>query len=103
LKEDIIWWKPNSLGRRELETKKITQNLDKRSKTLEYLQPGTKLEGRYKVLSTVGRGGMGAVYRAQDLRFKVEKTVAVFHGRSSNRGQPLITHADLKELMEEKE
>ncbi|MGB2963097.1 MAG: serine/threonine-protein kinase [Anaerolineales bacterium] len=29
------------------------------------------------MLSTVGRGGMGAVYRAQDLRFKVEKIVAV--------------------------
>jgi len=24
------------------------------------------------------------------------KTIAVFHGRSSNRGQPLITHADLE-------
>ena len=32
---------------------------------------------------------------------QVEKTIAVFHGRSSNRGQPLITHADLKNLMED--
>ena len=31
------------------------------------------------------------------------KTIAVFHGRSSNRGQPLITHADLEGLMKENE
>lgn len=31
------------------------------------------------------------------------KTIAVFHGRSSNRGQPLITPADLNELLEDHE
>ncbi len=29
---------------------------------------------------------------------QVEKTIAVFHGRSSNRGKPLITYADLDTL-----
>ncbi|HEY3999741.1 MAG TPA: serine/threonine-protein kinase, partial [Candidatus Xenobia bacterium] len=32
------------------------------------LVPGTVLEGRYRVVDLVRKGGMGAVYRAQDLR-----------------------------------
>jgi serine/threonine protein kinase len=34
------------------------------------LSPGTILRERYKIIEMVGRGGMGATYRAQDLRLE---------------------------------
>ena len=63
-------------------------NLDTRKIGIEdrpvALQPegtlpgGTTLQSRYEILSVQGVGGMGAVYRARDLRFSaVEKIVAV--------------------------
>src|SRR5215510_8297538 len=39
------------------------------------IDPGTLLQGRYRVLRRLGKGGMGAVYEATDLRLDV--TVAI--------------------------
>jgi eukaryotic-like serine/threonine-protein kinase len=45
---------------------------------LQQLQPGSKLEDRYLIQGVIGLGGMGSVYRAQDLHFpQVNKIVAV--------------------------
>ena len=39
------------------------------------LTPGTVLGDRYRIVSLIGHGGMGAVYRADDL--KLGQTVAL--------------------------
>ena len=69
---------------------------------IEYLRPALKgdtLTARATEMALTRNTGSYVVSVAN----QVGKTIAVFHGRSSNRGQPLITHADLEELMNEDE
>jgi len=69
---------------------------------IEFLRPALKgdiLTGQANQMALTRHTGSYVV----SVRNQVEKTIAIFHGRSSNRGQPLITHADLKELMEDNE
>jgi len=67
---------------------------------IEYLRPALKgdhLTARATEMDRTRNTGSYVVSVAnQD-----DKIIAVFHGRSSNRGQPLITHANLNEFMED--
>lgn len=63
-----------------LDTHRITQSFepDDSNESKQQLQAGTTLVNRYLIQDVVGIGGMGSVYRAQDLHFpKVVKLVAV--------------------------
>lgn len=39
------------------------------------IEPETVLQGRYRIISQIAKGGMGAVYRAHDLRLRIDVAI----------------------------
>ncbi|MCL4239170.1 MAG: serine/threonine-protein kinase [Anaerolineae bacterium] len=61
-----------------VDTRKISANLPEQPQGEGTLQPGSVLQGRYRITGVIGVGGMGSVYQARDLRFpNVTRYVAV--------------------------
>ena len=61
------------------------------------LQPGTVLAGRYEILQLLGRGGMGAVYKARDT--ELDRTVAIKLIRGELARNPEILRRFKQELI----
>jgi len=59
------------------------------------LAPGTLLQNRYRILSLVGRGGMGAVYLAEDRRFFSKVAVKEAYFTQENHRQAFTHEAGL--------
>ena len=67
---------------------------------IEFLRPalkGDELTARATEMALTRHTGSYVV----SVTNQIDKTIAVFHGRSSNRGQPLITHANLNEFLDD--
>jgi len=63
---------------------------------LPALLPGTRLGGRYEILQTIGEGGMGAVYKAEDR--ELSRTVALKVIRPELASNPDILQRFKQEL-----
>ena len=61
-----------------VDTQKFPGQLPEPSSGEAALQPGSVLQGRYRITGVIGVGGMGSVYQARDMRFpNVTRYVAV--------------------------
>jgi outer membrane protein assembly factor BamB/tRNA A-37 threonylcarbamoyl transferase component Bud32 len=61
-----------------VDTQKFPGNLPEPPSGENALQPGSVLQGRYRITGVIGVGGMGSVYQARDMRFpNVTRYVAV--------------------------
>ncbi len=61
-----------------IDTQKFAKNPPEQPSGEGALQPGSVLQGRYRITGVIGVGGMGSVYQARDLRFpNVVRHVAV--------------------------
>ena len=41
------------------------------------IEPGCVLTNKYKIINMIGRGGMGCVYRGQEIDFNIDRSVAI--------------------------
>jgi len=69
---------------------------------IEYLRPALKGDQLTAQATEMDRTRNTGSY-VVSVKNQDDKTIAVFHGRSSNRGHPLITQADLEGLTKDNE
>ncbi len=61
----------------------------------ESFQPGTVFAGRYRIVTRIGRGGMGEVWRADDLVLETPVALKLIHQNSPDTRERIISEARL--------
>jgi tetratricopeptide (TPR) repeat protein len=61
----------------------------------ESFQPGTVFAGRYRIVTRIGRGGMGEVWRADDLVLETPVALKLIHQNSPDTRERIIDEARL--------
>src|SRR5688572_3531870 len=61
----------------------------------ESFQPGTVFAGRYRIVTRIGRGGMGEVWRADDLMLGTPVALKLIHQNRPDTRERIIGEARL--------
>ncbi len=88
---------PTGVGQSDVWSVPVSRSASSETAAIGQLEPGSVLGGRYEILQLIGRGGMGAVYKARDT--ELDRIVALKLIRPEFAKNPEILRRFKQELI----